>query len=71
LVGVRQPAVRAITVAFGKSGIVVVWDFGAPSLLSFAKDQGLTPDFRCGAGVCGTCTSRFILGDLHKFEVPL
>jgi hypothetical protein len=43
LVGVLQPAVGAITVAFGKSGIVVVWDFGAPSLLSFAKDQGLTP----------------------------
>lgn len=70
-VGAPQPAVGAITVEFRKSGIVAEWDDTAQSLLSFAEDQGLTPDFSCRAGICGTCTSRIISGDVSYFDDPL
>jgi uncharacterized protein len=65
------PAAGAITVEFRKSGIVAEWNGAAQSLLSFAEDQGLTPDFSCRAGICGTCTSRIISGDVSYFEDPL
>ena len=65
------PAVGAITVEFRKSGIVVAWDDAAPSLLSFAEVQGIQPEFSCRAGICGTCASRIISGDVAYFEDPL
>ena len=69
--GGAAPAVGAITVEFRKSGLVAEWDSAAQSLLSFAEDQGLKPDFSCRAGICGTCTSRIISGDVAYFEDPL
>jgi uncharacterized protein len=66
-----QPAVGVITVEFRKSGLVAEWDSAAQSLLSFAEDQGLKPDFSCRAGICGTCTSRIISGEVDYFEDPL
>lgn len=65
------PADGAITVEFRKSGIVAEWDARAQSLLAFAEDQGLKPEFSCRAGICGTCTSRIISGDVSYFEEPL
>lgn len=65
------PAEGAITVEFRKSGIVAAWNASAQSLLAFAEDQGLKPDFSCRAGICGTCTSRIISGDVAYFEDPL
>ena len=65
------PAEGAITVEFRKSGIVAAWNTSAQSLLAFAEDQGLKPDFSCRAGICGTCTSRIISGDVAYFEDPL
>ncbi len=65
------PADGAITVEFRKSGIIVEWNASAQSLLAFAEDQGLKPNFSCRAGICGTCTSRIISGDVSYFEDPL
>jgi uncharacterized protein len=65
------PAVGAITVEFRKSGIVAEWNAAAQSLLSFAEEKGLAPEFSCRAGICGTCTSRIISGDVSYFEDPL
>ena len=61
----------AITVEFRKSGIVAEWDARTQSLLTFAEDHGLKPEFSCRAGICGTCTSRIISGDVSYFEDPL
>lgn len=66
-----MPAAGAITIAFRKSGIVAEWDANAQSLLSFAEDQGLTPDFSCRAGICSTCKSQLVSGDVTYFEEPL
>lgn len=65
------PAVGAITVEFRKSGLVAEWDSAAQSLLSFAEDQGLKPEFSCRSGICGTCASRIISGEVDYFEDPL
>lgn len=65
------PAGGAITVEFRKSGILAEWDVRAQSLLTFAEDQGLAPEFSCRAGICGTCKSQIVSGDVSYFEDPL
>ena len=65
------PAAGAITVEFRKSGITAAWDDSTQSLLSFAEDLGLKPDFSCRAGICGTCVSKIVSGDVTYFEDPL
>ena len=65
------PSVGAITVEFRKSGIIAEWNATVQSLLAFAEDQGLAPEFSCRAGICGTCTSRIISGEVAYFEDPL
>jgi ferredoxin-NADP reductase len=69
------PAVEDVldgaTVEFRKSGRRAVWNANAHSLLSFAEEQGLAPEFSCRAGVCGTCRSRLIAGQVAYFEEPL
>jgi len=61
---------NAVVVEFRKSGIKAVWD-GVSSLLEFAEEQGLEPEFSCRAGVCSTCKSRLIGGEVSYFEEPL
>jgi ferredoxin-NADP reductase len=61
----------AMTVEFRKSGRMAVWDATAESLLAFAEDQGLAPEFSCRAGICGTCKSHLLSGDVAYFEEPL
>lgn len=61
----------ALTVRFANTGKEVVWDGAADSLLSFAEDQGLAPDFSCRAGICGTCVTRILSGQVEYFEEPL
>ena len=61
----------ALTVEFRKSGRTAVWDATAESLLAFAEDQGLSPEFSCRAGICGTCKSHLVSGEVAYFEEPL
>lgn len=61
----------AITVTFRKSGRSARWIDGAESLLSFAESQGLAPEFSCRAGVCGSCTTALVDGEISYFEEPL
>ncbi len=61
----------AITVTFRKSGRSASWVDGSESLLSFAEGHGLTPEFSCRAGVCGTCKTGLVEGEITYFEDPL
>ncbi|WP_315918325.1 2Fe-2S iron-sulfur cluster-binding protein [Mesorhizobium sp. SP-1A] len=68
----QQPAAGDdVTVEFRKSGIKAAWDGKAESLLAFAEEQGLSPEFSCRAGICGTCKSRLVSGEVAYFEEPL
>jgi ferredoxin len=58
-------------VEFRKSGRTAAWNPAAESLLAFAEDQGLSPEFSCRAGICGTCRSRLVSGEVAYFEEPL
>ncbi|MBN9237986.1 ferredoxin-NADP reductase [Mesorhizobium sp. YL-MeA3-2017] len=60
-----------VAVEFRKSGIKAVWDGKADSLLAFAEDLGLSPEFSCRAGICGTCKSHLVAGEVAYFEEPL
>ncbi len=61
----------AIQVKFGPSGIIVPWDDGCPSLLDLAEQAGLSPSYNCRAGLCNTCISTLVTGDVDYFEPPL
>ena len=60
-----------VMVEFRKSGRRAAWDDSAESLLDFAEKLGLTPDFSCRAGICSTCKSRLLSGEVSYFEEPL
>ncbi|WP_172330137.1 2Fe-2S iron-sulfur cluster-binding protein [Mangrovicoccus sp. HB161399] len=69
------PAARAAgatadapTIRFARSGTEAVWDGSQPSLLDFAEAQGLSPDFSCRAGICGSCACRRLDGETEHTE---
>lgn len=72
---VRQPSPAGPalepTVEFRRAGKRVVWAEKAHSLLDLAEQQGLRPDFSCRTGVCGTCKTRVLAGEVRYFEEPL
>ncbi len=60
-----------LTVRFAKSGIASAWDPSAESILAFAEAQGLRPDFSCRTGICQTCVSTLVEGDVEYVTEPL
>lgn len=55
-------ATQPVPVAFMKSGKEARWTPGSGSLLELAESRGLTPDFSCRSGSCGTCATRILAG---------
>jgi ferredoxin-NADP reductase len=60
-----------VTVSFNGSSAPVPWPDDVHSLLELAESAGLEPPFSCRAGVCSTCTSRLVSGEVEYFEEPL
>ena len=58
-------------VTFSRSGQTVEWDDDLISLLEFAEDHGLLPDFSCRSGICSTCLTKIISGDVTYMDEPL
>ena len=58
-------------VCFSKSGITVEWSDTNTSLLQLAEQHGLTPDFSCRSGICNSCKSTLLEGEVKYFEAPL
>ena len=63
--------VGGIQVAFARSGLTVGWDPGCDSILDLAERQGLSPDYSCRSGICHTCISEIVEGEVEYLEEPL
>ncbi len=55
-------AQQPVPVAFAKSGKEARWDAAAGTLLDLAEARGLTPDYSCRGGSCGTCAVKVLAG---------
>lgn len=53
-----------LSVMFAKSGKTVKWQEGAGSLLEVAEAHGVSINFGCRAGNCGTCLTAIKSGDV-------
>ncbi|BAN49851.1 pyridoxamine 5'-phosphate oxidase family protein [Metapseudomonas resinovorans] len=70
-VRVQPPAASAaVPVYFSASAREARWTPGSGSLLELAESRGLTPDFSCRGGSCGTCRTRRISGKVHYPNPP-
>ncbi|MBP0616498.1 2Fe-2S iron-sulfur cluster-binding protein [Jiella mangrovi] len=63
--------VAAPMVRFARSGLERAFDGSCGTLLDFAEAQGLSPNFECRDGICGTCACRKLDGEVSYAEEPL
>lgn len=60
-----------IQVTFARSGVTAAWDPACESILDLAERQGLSPDYSCRSGICQTCMSELVEGEVEYLEDPL
>ncbi len=70
--GLQQPpaASEPTPVYFSASATEGRWKPGGGSLLELAESRGLSPEFSCRGGSCGTCSTRLISGSVHYPNPP-
>lgn len=66
----NEIAIETTEVVFAQSGKTATWTPEDGTLLEFAEDQGLSPDFSCRAGICLTCMCRLQEGEVTYAEPP-
>ncbi len=57
-------------IKFVKSDFEQHWNAGGGTLLETAESHGLTPDFSCRNGVCGTCATKIKSGSVAYRAKP-
>ncbi len=68
---VQPPAAsEPVPVYFTASAKEARWTPDAGSLLELAERRGLTPEFSCRGGSCGTCKTRLVSGQVHYPNPP-
>ncbi len=67
----QLPAASApVPVYFTLSAKEARWTPDSGSLLELAESRGLSPDFSCRGGSCGTCKTRLVSGNVHYPNPP-
>ncbi len=61
---------EGLTVKFAKSEKTVTWNSDIGSILDLAEEHGVTIDFGCRAGNCGTCITAVIEGEVDYLSEP-
>ncbi|CAP45067.1 2Fe-2S iron-sulfur cluster-binding protein [Bordetella petrii] len=64
------PAVEPAPVFFRRSARQAQWNPGDGSLLELAEEHGLSPEFGCRNGSCGTCRTRIVQGAVAYSKRP-
>ncbi|PWK35045.1 2Fe-2S iron-sulfur cluster-binding protein [Cupriavidus plantarum] len=67
---VRTAAQTPTPVAFVRSGKEARWSPGGGSLLDLAESRGLSPEFSCRGGTCGTCRTKIVEGAVAYAVAP-
>jgi ferredoxin-NADP reductase/MOSC domain-containing protein YiiM len=57
-------------VKFARSGVTVPWDASMESILELAESHGLHPAFSCRSGICHTCMSGLLEGEVDYTTEP-
>lgn len=63
-------ATKPVAVAFTSSGKEARWTPDSGSLLDLAEARGLTPEFSCRGGSCGTCRTKVLAGAVTYAQQP-
>jgi ferredoxin len=68
----QQPpaASEPVPVYFASSAKEARWAPGSGTLLELAEARGLSPDFSCRGGSCGTCKTKVVSGQVHYPNPP-
>lgn len=67
----QPPAATApVPVYFSASATEARWKPDSGSLLELAESRGLSPEFSCRGGSCGTCAARLVSGAVHYPNPP-
>lgn len=68
---VQPPAAsEPVPVYFAGSAKEARWAPGSGTLLELAEARGLSPDFSCRGGSCGTCKTKVVSGQVHYPNPP-
>ncbi|MGM8063053.1 2Fe-2S iron-sulfur cluster-binding protein [Vogesella indigofera] len=59
-----------VKVVFAESGKEARWQAGGGNLLELAEARGLTPEFSCRGGSCGTCKVALLEGEVTYQQTP-
>jgi hypothetical protein len=60
-----------ITVRFAKSATEAMWDPTKGTLLDLAESKGLRPAYSCRSGICQTCSTTIVEGNVDYLESPM
>jgi len=64
------PAQTSVPVQFMRSAKEARWEPGSATLLELAEARGLSPEFSCRLGNCGSCRTKIIAGKVAYITTP-
>jgi len=68
--GDTAPSAEGQQVTFARTGLTVSWDTSVESILELAESHGLHPDYSCRSGICHTCMSGLLAGEVDYTTEP-
>lgn len=66
----RPPSTKPVRVVFTESFKEARWTPEVGTLLDLAESRGLSPDFSCREGHCGTCRTKLLTGAVTYLKEP-